>query len=55
MNNLFQTEYRIATINSFAALHVDGRIPINAKLLYGLLLNRTMLSQKSGWESENLI
>ncbi len=26
---------------------------INAKLLYGLLLNRTMLSQKSGWVSEN--
>lgn len=25
---------------------------INAKLLYGLLLNRTMLSQKSGWVSE---
>ena len=22
---------------------------INAKLLYGLMLNRTMLSQKSGW------
>lgn len=26
---------------------------INAKLLYGLLLNRTMLSQKSGWISED--
>ena len=26
---------------------------INAKLLYGLLLNRTMLSQKSGWVSED--
>ena len=26
---------------------------INAKLLYGLLLNRTLLSQKSGWVSED--
>lgn len=26
---------------------------INAKLLYGLLLNRTMLSQKNGWVSED--
>ena len=26
---------------------------MNAKLLYGLLLNRTMLSQKSGWVSED--
>ena len=26
---------------------------INAKLLYGFLLNRTMLSQKSGWVSED--
>ena len=26
---------------------------INAKLLYALLLNRTMLSQKSGWVSED--
>ncbi len=26
---------------------------INAKLLYGLLLNRTMLSQKSGWVSDD--
>ncbi len=26
---------------------------INAKLLYGLLLNRTMLSQKIGWVSED--
>ena len=26
---------------------------INAKLLYGLLLNRTMLSRKSGWVSED--
>ena len=30
-----------------------GEYSINAKLLYGFLLNRTMLSQKSGWESEN--
>ena len=29
-----------------------GEYSINAKLLYGLLLNRTMLSQKSGWVSE---
>ena len=28
-----------------------GEYSINAKLLYGLLLNRTMLSQKSGWVS----
>ena len=26
---------------------------MNAKLLYGLLPNRTMLSQKSGWVSED--
>ena len=26
---------------------------ISAKLLYALLLNRTMLSQKSGWVSED--
>ena len=30
-----------------------GEYSINAKLLYGLLLNRTMFSQKSGWVSEN--
>ena len=30
-----------------------GEYSINAKLLYGLLLNRTMLSQKSGWVSED--
>ena len=28
-----------------------GEYSINAKLLYGLLLNRTTLSQKSGWVS----
>lgn len=26
---------------------------INAKLLYGLILNRTLLSRKSGWYAEN--
>lgn len=30
-----------------------GEYSINAKLLYALLLNRTMLSKKSGWESED--
>ena len=30
-----------------------GEYSINAKLLYGLLINRTMLSQKSGWVSED--
>ena len=30
-----------------------GEYSINAKLLYGLLLIRTMLSQKSGWASED--
>ena len=30
-----------------------GEYSINAKLLYGFLLNRTMLSQKSGWVSED--
>ena len=30
-----------------------GDYSINAKLLYGLLLNRTTLSQKSGWVSED--
>ena len=30
-----------------------GEYSINAKLLYGLLLNRTTLSQKSGWVSED--
>lgn len=32
---------------------LTGEYSINAKLLYGLLLNRTILSQKNGWESEN--
>ena len=32
---------------------LSGEYSINAKLLYGLLLNRTPLSQKSGWVSEN--
>ena len=32
---------------------LTGEYSINAKLLYGLLLNRTMLSQKSGWVSED--
>lgn len=30
-----------------------GEYSINAKLLYGLVLNRTTLSQKSGWVSED--
>lgn len=30
-----------------------GEYSINAKLLYALLLNRTMLSQKSGWQDED--
>lgn len=30
-----------------------GEYSINAKLLYGLLLNCTTLSQKSGWVSED--
>ena len=53
MKNLFQTEYRIAAVYSLAALHAGGRIFHQRKLLYGLLLNRTMLSQKSGWVSED--
>ena len=32
---------------------LTGEYSINAKLLYGLLLNRTTLSQKSGWVSED--
>lgn len=28
-------------------------LTLNAKLLYGLLLNRTTLSKKNGWEDEN--
>lgn len=32
---------------------VASEFSINSKLLYGLLLNRTMLSQKSGWVSED--
>lgn len=32
---------------------IASEFSINAKLLYGLLLNRTMLSQKSGWVSED--
>ncbi|MCD7771095.1 MAG: replication initiator protein A [Oscillospiraceae bacterium] len=32
---------------------VAGEYSVNAKLLYGLLLSRTMLSQKSGWVSED--
>ncbi len=32
---------------------LQGEYSINAKLLYGLILNRTMLSRKSGWYAEN--
>lgn len=32
---------------------LTGEYSINAKLLYGLLLNRTTLSQKSDWVSED--
>lgn len=32
---------------------IASEYSINAKLLYALLLNRTMLSQKSGWVSED--
>lgn len=32
---------------------IASEYSINAKLLYGLLLNRTQLSQKSGWVSED--
>ena len=30
-----------------------GEYSVNAKLLYGLLLSRTQLSQRSGWADEN--
>lgn len=32
---------------------VAGEYSVNAKLLYGLLLSRTQLSQKSGWTDES--
>lgn len=32
---------------------LQGEYTINAKLLYGLILNRTLLSRKSGWFAEN--
>ena len=32
---------------------VAGEYSVNAKLLYGLLLSRTQLSQRSGWADEN--
>lgn len=32
---------------------IQGKYTVNAKLLYGLLLNRTLLSRKSGWYAEN--
>ena len=32
---------------------IQGEHTINAKLLYGLILNRTLLSRKSGWYAEN--
>lgn len=32
---------------------IRGEHTINAKLLYGLILNRTLLSRKSGWYAEN--
>ena len=32
---------------------IQGEYTINAKLLYGLILNRTLLSRKSGWYAEN--
>ena len=32
---------------------IQGEYTVNAKLLYGLLLNRTLLSRKSGWYAEN--
>ena len=32
---------------------VEGEYSVNAKLLYGLLLHRTTLSQKSGWTTED--
>ena len=53
MKNLFQTEYCIAAIHSLAALHAGGRILHQRQAAIWLLLNRTMLSQKSGWVSED--
>lgn len=32
---------------------IQGEYTVNAKLLYGLILNRTLLSRKSGWYAEN--
>ena len=53
MKNLFQTEYRIAAVHSLAALHAGGRIFHQRQAAIWLLLNRTTLSQKSGWVSED--
>ena len=53
MKNLFQTQYRAATVYPRAALHTDRRVFHKRQAVIRAALNRTMLSQKNGWESED--
>lgn len=49
----FKKDTALPPFISLPRFMIASEHSINAKLLYGLLLNRTMLSQKSGWVSED--
>ena len=53
MENLFQTKYRAAAVYSLAALHADRRVFHQRQAVIRVAFERTILSQKNGWESEN--
>ena len=49
----FKKDTALPPFISLPRFMIASEHSINAKLLYGLLLNRTMLLQKSGWVSED--
>ena len=49
----FKKDTALPPFISLPRFMIASEHSINAKLLYGLLLNRTMLSRKSGWVSED--
>ncbi len=49
----FKQDTPLPTFIPLPKFMVEGEYSVNAKLLYGLLLHRTTLSQKSGWMTED--
>jgi DNA-binding transcriptional ArsR family regulator len=53
MYSYYTRETRLPEFIPLPKFIVRGEYSVNAKLLYGLLLSRTMLSRHSGWYEEN--